>query len=188
MTSEELKEKALLIFAEHGYEGASLSLIADQAGIKKQSIYSHYKSKDELFLKTVEDVFSRELVQAKKRLMENKPLKELLSSYLKDYLEKYEQDPATRFWLRMAFFPPAHLYDEVMIPVYRHLDTLEETLTELFERSSIQADPKEAALAYLGVLDSLFVEMLYGSKDRQVNRMNASFNIFWKGILKIKEE
>ncbi|MCD7035092.1 TetR/AcrR family transcriptional regulator [Metabacillus sp. GX 13764] len=183
MTAEELKQKALAIFSEHGYEGASLSLIAEEAGIKKQSIYSHFKSKDELFLQTAEDVFSMELEQAQEQLAgTGSGLQERLFSFLTDYMERYESSPETRFWLRMSFFPPPHLYDAVMVQVYRHLDTLEALLTDLFRESSVKADPGEAAVAFLGVLDSLFVEMLYSERERQLKRLHASCRIFWKGI------
>ncbi|AZB41635.1 TetR/AcrR family transcriptional regulator [Bacillus sp. FJAT-42376] len=183
MTGEELKQKALLIFSEHGYEGASLSLIAEEAGIKKQSIYSHFKSKDELFLKAAEDVFQRELERAIAYLSAGGAnLKNMLYPFLTDYMKKYEEAPETRFWLRMSFFPPSHLYEDVMVQVYKHLDALEEALTALFKASPIQVDPEQAAIAFLGVLDSLFVEMLYGGKERQLKRLDASWNIFWSGI------
>ncbi|KZZ84025.1 MULTISPECIES: TetR/AcrR family transcriptional regulator [Bacillaceae] len=184
MTADELKQKALMIFSRHGYEGASLSLIADEAGIKKQSIYSHFKSKDELFLKAAEEVFQNELNRALSNIKHGSEsnLKETLYQFLADYMEKYEQNPETRFWLRISFFPPGHLYDSVMVQVYRHLDTLEEALTALFAQAEIRANPEQAAIAFLGVLDSVFVEMLYGGKERQIKRLDAAWNIFWNGI------
>ncbi|MDQ0185252.1 TetR/AcrR family transcriptional regulator [Cytobacillus kochii] len=45
MTYKKLKKVALTHFALHGYEGVSLSLIANEAGIKKPSIYTHFKVK-----------------------------------------------------------------------------------------------------------------------------------------------
>lgn len=54
MKSDEIKEAALKYFTIHGYEGASLSIIAEEVGMKKQSIYSHFKGKDDLFCKFYE--------------------------------------------------------------------------------------------------------------------------------------
>lgn len=51
MKSEGIKDAALKYFTLHGYEGASLSLIAEDVGMKKQSIYAHFKGKDDLFCK-----------------------------------------------------------------------------------------------------------------------------------------
>ncbi|MEX3715857.1 TetR/AcrR family transcriptional regulator [Cytobacillus horneckiae] len=50
MTDKQLKKVALIHFALHGYEGGSLTLIAKEVGIKKPSIYTHFKSKEELLL------------------------------------------------------------------------------------------------------------------------------------------
>lgn len=51
MKSKEIKDIALKCFTTHGYEGASLSQIAEQVGMKKQSLYAHFKGKDDLFCK-----------------------------------------------------------------------------------------------------------------------------------------
>ena len=41
MTINKIKKVALTKFIEQGYEGTSLSDVANEVGIKKQSIYSH---------------------------------------------------------------------------------------------------------------------------------------------------
>lgn len=61
MKSNEIKEAALKYFTIHGYEGASLSLIAEEVGMKKQSIYAHFKGKDDLFLQVLRDAKETEL-------------------------------------------------------------------------------------------------------------------------------
>ena len=56
MTVEGLKKAALNRFAENGFDGTSMAHIADDVGIKKQSIYTHFKGKDQLFLQVFSDV------------------------------------------------------------------------------------------------------------------------------------
>lgn len=60
MSSKKIRDVALSHFANFGYEGASLSKIAEGVGIKKPTIYSHYKGKDDLFLSVVHYVFQLE--------------------------------------------------------------------------------------------------------------------------------
>lgn len=55
LKNNEIKEAALKYFTIHGYEGAPLSLIAEEARMKKQSIYAHFKGKDDLFLQVLRD-------------------------------------------------------------------------------------------------------------------------------------
>ena len=47
------------VFARKGYRSASMREIADEAGVAKGSIYLHFKSKDELALAAVADVYDR---------------------------------------------------------------------------------------------------------------------------------
>ena len=50
-------------FAEHGYEGASMSAITHAAGVSKSTVYHHYHSKAELFGAFVERECARMLAQ-----------------------------------------------------------------------------------------------------------------------------
>ncbi|MBD2807322.1 helix-turn-helix transcriptional regulator, partial [Xenorhabdus sp. ZM] len=45
MTANRIKAVALSHFARYGYEGTSLANIAQEVGIKKPSIYAHFKGK-----------------------------------------------------------------------------------------------------------------------------------------------
>lgn len=48
---EEIFKAAVECFIEFGYNGSSMDLIAERAGITKRGLYYHFKSKDELFIK-----------------------------------------------------------------------------------------------------------------------------------------
>jgi AcrR family transcriptional regulator len=53
-TREGLLDAAARVFARRGYEGATISEIAAEAGLSSGSIYSHYKNKAGLFLGVLE--------------------------------------------------------------------------------------------------------------------------------------
>ena len=44
---------AIDTFLELGYEGASMNLVAERAGVIKQTIYSHFQDKEALFASTI---------------------------------------------------------------------------------------------------------------------------------------
>lgn len=192
MTLDQLKQAALNRFAEHGFDGTSMAHIADDVGIKKQSIYTHFKGKDQMFLQVFSDVVESEIesVTAFIELNKARPIQEFLYDFLLYHRERNDQNAATKFWLRISFFPPAHLYDEVMGKVYAYLDKLEELLEPLMEAAQKEGelskgiDAKEATAAFLGVLDGVFVEMLYGGPDRTDRRLEASWHFYWRGIAK----
>ena len=47
-TKERILEEALTLFAENGYDGTGVDLIAERVGIKGPSLYRHYKSKEDI--------------------------------------------------------------------------------------------------------------------------------------------
>lgn len=42
------------VFLRHGFLGANMDEVADAAGVSKQTVYAHYKSKEALFIQVVE--------------------------------------------------------------------------------------------------------------------------------------
>lgn len=46
---EKIIEAARRIFAKHGYEGASISMIAAETGLTKAALYHHFESKEAIF-------------------------------------------------------------------------------------------------------------------------------------------
>ncbi|CAH1210760.1 hypothetical protein PAECIP111891_03579 [Paenibacillus allorhizoplanae] len=192
MTATRIKEVARTHFAKNGYEGASLADIATDVGIKKQSIYTHFKGKDELFLALFDEVLEKELHFVRTYLNKNKDLSidQLLYGFLIQYQERYEQDDNTKFFLRVAFFPPSHLYDEIVKQGYCHLDTIETMIMPLFDQAlhnetiSPEVSSDTATVAFSAVLDGMFVELLFGGSARSMKRLESSWFVFWRGIKK----
>ncbi|WP_114325290.1 TetR/AcrR family transcriptional regulator [Candidatus Colwellia aromaticivorans] len=51
---QQILDAAVTLFTEHGYAATSMDLIAKNADVSKQTVYSHFGSKDELFSASVE--------------------------------------------------------------------------------------------------------------------------------------
>ena len=47
-TKQRILDEALTLFAENGYDGTGVDLIAERVGIKGPSLYKHYKGKEEI--------------------------------------------------------------------------------------------------------------------------------------------
>jgi AcrR family transcriptional regulator len=192
MTSDQIKEVSLKHFAKNGYEGASLAHIAEDVGIKKQSIYTHFKGKDELFLQLCRDASENEIRFVINFIEINKtrPIKEFLYDFLLQSIDRYEKKDSNKFWIRTAFFPPNHINEIVMKNVYEYLDKLEELLTPIIKKAMAEGEissiigEKSATAAFLGILDGIFVEMLYGGPERLMKRLDASWYVYWRGLSK----
>lgn len=51
---EEIINSAITLFTQHGYPNTSMQAIAQLANVSKQTIYSHFKNKDHLFISAIE--------------------------------------------------------------------------------------------------------------------------------------
>ncbi|MEL7671322.1 TetR/AcrR family transcriptional regulator [Methanobacterium sp.] len=61
-TKERIFESAINLFAQKGFDATSMREIAEAVGIKKASLYSHYKSKNEI-MDNIFEYFKKELMK-----------------------------------------------------------------------------------------------------------------------------
>lgn len=190
LKSNEIKEAALKYFTIHGYEGASLSQIAEEVGIKKQSIYAHFKGKDDLFLQVLRDAKETELsskLQYFNKIDSQNPEKDLYG-FLKLVIDLFQKNEQLKFWLRMSFFPPAHLskaIEEEVIDIEEKVQALlESKFQDWIDAEVIVRDvAKTPTFAFLGVVDSIMLELVYGNDEKRLkDKLEASWTVLWRGI------
>jgi AcrR family transcriptional regulator len=190
LKSNEIKEAALKFFTIHGYEGASLSLIADEVGMKKQSIYAHFKGKDDLFLQVLRDAKETELsskLQYFSKVDSKNPEKDLYG-FLQLVIDLFQKNEHIKFWLRMSFFPPAHLEKEIgqeVIDIEEKVQAILECKFQDWINAKLIVE--DAAItptyAFLGVVDSILLELVYGNDEKRLkDKLAASWKVFWRGI------
>lgn len=190
MKSNEIKEAALKYFTIHGYEGASLSQIAEEVGMKKQSIYAHFKGKDDLFLQVLRDAKETELsskLQYFRKVDSKNPEKDLYG-FLQLVIDLFQKNEHIKFWLRMSFFPPAHLEKEIGHEVMDIEEKVQAILECKFHdwidaKLIVEDEAITPTYAFLGVVDSILLELVYGNDEKRLNdKLSASWKVFWRGI------
>ncbi|MDQ0186918.1 TetR/AcrR family transcriptional regulator [Cytobacillus kochii] len=190
MKSDDIKEAALKYFTIHGYEGASLSQIAEEVGMKKQSLYAHFRGKDDLFLQVLHDAKETELLsklQYFSNIRSSQPEKDLYG-FLQLIVDLFQQNEQLKFWLRMSFFPPAHLQKEVDLEVIDIEEKTQALLQEKFQKWINEGllhveHPRIPTLAFFGVVDSIMLELVYMSDTKRLQeKLEASWKVFWRGI------
>ncbi|WP_373368745.1 TetR/AcrR family transcriptional regulator [Peribacillus frigoritolerans] len=190
LKSNEIKEAALKYFTIHGYEGASLSQIAEEVGMKKQSIYAHFKGKDDLFLQVLRDAKETELsskLQYFRKVDSKNPEKDLYG-FLQLVIDLFQKNEHIKFWLRMSFFPPAHLEKEIGHEVIDIEEKVQAILECKFQdwidaKLIVEDEAITPTYAFLGVVDSILLELVYGNDEKRLNdKLSASWKVFWRGI------
>ena len=167
LSSQRIKEVALQLFCDRGYEGASLADIAELVGIKKSSIYNHYKNKDDLFLHIFEKSCHEELVHVRKTLSSDnlKSKEDFLNQFLHFSKNRITNNISAKFVFRFTMFPPYHFEDVLGEKITTFITQLHETIyiavveSKLFHELS---EEEQFALAshYTIFLQGTYVEQL----------------------------
>jgi AcrR family transcriptional regulator len=94
-TRAELLATAARVFAQHGYEGASVEEIAERAGYSHGAVYSNFAGKADLFLAVFEDYMAeraRELAATQAGLDDDAPLELRARALADQWMERFEAD------------------------------------------------------------------------------------------------
>lgn len=96
MKKEEILQAAILQYANHGYQGATMKRIADEVGIKPASIYFFYENKEKLFIAAFQHILENHHHAMKKVLAENleKPVAQIFPAMLQGIVDHHTSNMA----------------------------------------------------------------------------------------------
>jgi AcrR family transcriptional regulator len=87
-----IAQTAKTVFAERGYQGATLDEIAHRAGMAKATIYIYYKNKDDLFLQVVEELVHTAMTETAQEAASAKAPLEKLAGIVRGKILFYERE------------------------------------------------------------------------------------------------
>lgn len=189
MTANKIREVAMFYFSRDGYEGASLSQIAEDVGIRKPSLYAHYKSKEEIYFSCLDYALQNHLALLQQFVSNRAQMsvKEALYTLLVRFKEQAQDDVVSKFSLRALYFPP-HVFKEQMTYLStQHIIQIGQLLLPLFEQAKGNSELREdveatqAVEAYLCLFDGLMIEYMHAGADRFHHRLLAAWPIFCTG-------
>lgn len=173
---------ALQHFSVHGYDASSLNEIAAMVGIRKASLYSHFENKDALFLEALDDAVAAEKAHAE-AVFAATPFEEPGAAYVFALDDRHSNSVHLRFLLRAAFHHPVALKATIGEAYDGFLSVLKRCFVSqlrAFEAGPSLSDTEIAryAQAYIGIVESLFVELNFdGSKPMEIRR-EALWQVF----------
>ncbi|MDN7240693.1 TetR/AcrR family transcriptional regulator [Planococcus sp. N028] len=192
MSAEKILHIALNHFANEGYEGASLGKIAEEAGIKKPSIYAHYKGKDDLFLSAMNYALNSQKFHLATyfREMRDEPLQVVLLGYFEWFIKEIDKNEEMKFILRSTYFPPIRLEKEIAELINPFFDNLHRHLTRMLrererhEKILYSDDYSSCALAFITVTEGTITELVYSGIEGYEKRFKSVWPVFWRGLIR----
>ena len=187
LSSQKIKDVAIELFCERGYEGASLADIAEVVGIKKSSIYNHYKNKDDLFLHIFERSCQEEINHVKKVLSKEQiaTKDQFMQRFLMLSKHRVLNNVGARFVFRFTMFPPHHFVDVLGKKITQFIEDLHKVIFDAIEESNLfsHLSPEELfelSSHYTILLQGTYVEGLTHSFSTPSLKIAPTWNHFGK--------
>lgn len=190
MTAKKIQDVALKYFSLKGYDGTSLAEIAEEVGIKKPSIYAHFKSKNELFLAVAQDVADRYYEHWQELLVatENFDYEQRLYEIFRSIVAYFSNDRIkVAFWVRVLMFPPPEDKDNLLLIFKERVKDLLEQITQIFEQGIKDGAihngiAKNMAYAYFCLLDGYLMRAICSDNEEYEQQAAQIWENFWYGI------
>lgn len=190
MTKNKLKEVAMRLFGEKGYEGTALSEIAKEVGVKTPAIYAFFENKEDLFMTVFREAmlsyntYIQEMSEAQQVLSAKESLRGILS---RQY-EFYQKSPdASKIVLRYVVFPPAFLKDTIQDAFLQSDRMLTQIIEQLINKGIAEGVIRDQSVeqlvdAFLNLMDGLSMQYFYyTSKGIYERKLNHAFEMYWNG-------
>lgn len=178
-SADRICSAAVTHFAEHGYDASSLNDIAEQVGIRKASLYTHFSGKNELYMEVFDDALRIELEFIERCFSTESDSAFPGIRYCTGLATRYMESEHLRFLLRTAYLPPPALREAISTGYQVYLDKLLVLFTTRLQKETngqalLSRDVTLFGHAYLGIVDSLHVEVIYaGGKQSLTDRLRA---------------
>lgn len=189
-TKEKVKKIALSLFAKKGYDGTTMSEIAKGVGIKKASLYSHFKGKEELFFAVYEEL-AREYVNLMERIVDNSKNMEIedkLYYIFEEYITYYIENPEVQaFWNQIILFTPPEIYEEFFSHVNNCNAAVQQNMEEIFREGMRQGlirndDAKKMTWSFWAIREGLLNGMMIIPEMRNEEYIKGFWRDFWFGL------
>ena len=192
MSAELIRKSALKCFSIYGYEGTSLSMITDEIGMKKQSVYAHFKSKDDIFMSVLSAVLEEEEEFLKEYFgRRHRGAAECFDGFITEIKERFisEKEDNIKFILHTSYMPPEKLREEVAAKCHIYFMMIEKMVLKVVEGTTGDKNEiKARVLAMTTLVDGLFSALLYCGIDVLEQKQKACFELFVKPVYKNQEK
>ncbi len=155
---QQILEAALKVFAVHGYNGATINMIAKEAGIAKGLLYSYYESKEKLVEELIHLGMQKAASYMQEKAIREVATKKAFEESLRHMVDHFLQEPDFwRLYTMLALQPNlvAKFKKEAMEFLQQYLGVY---LVYFQNRGS--KDPMAEALLFGAILDGLMFDLL----------------------------
>ena len=183
---QRIQDAAIRVMAKQGYHGTTISQIAKAAGVADGTIYLYFENKDDLLLKTIDELMSRFIDEGLQIMERTRSPIERLKKFAELHLKNLSSDED------LIIIFQVELRHNIKFMKYfsenklrRYFTALEKIIREAQEQNQIrkEIDPWLTAKIFFGALDELTTNWLLSKKNYALTDMaKPTLDIFFHGI------
>ena len=162
---DELVQKALKVFYQHGFHATGMDMLVKETGISKTSMYKHFRTKEDLILAVLRlrDEHFRNWLYRRIEELADSPKDQLIAMF--DALEEWFNDTAYRGCM---FIKASSEYQEASHPIHKqsadHKRMLESHFTAIAKEANLP-DPNAIARQLLLLKEGAIVTAHLGHTE-----------------------
>jgi TetR/AcrR family fatty acid metabolism transcriptional regulator len=189
---ERIIESALAIFAEKGFQEATISEISRAAGVSDATVYEYFKSKEELLFAIPEGITEDSIRETEKVLPYLRGAESKLRAIVQSYVTTYEKNPeyANLIMLHLKTnrnFLRTKAFEVVRDAARMLLECIKEGIdTGTFRRDT---DPYLVRSIILGTIEHLCTRKhLQGQPENMLSQVDPMVDLILSGIRAPQEQ
>jgi AcrR family transcriptional regulator len=188
----EIVRAARSVFAEKGFDKATLEEIAERAELGKGTVYNYFDSKDDLFLAATINLLDDVYAIAERVARERQPARESFAEYARQMIEYYRANYAfsrmvMRVWGRPGIKDSDSMFDIIHARVESVAEPLAQLLKAAMRRKEVRrADAKVVAMMFIGLVHHYFMHQSAHTSPKSTKDLSAEVelivSVFFDGI------
>jgi len=186
MSRDIIKKVAIEHFKQFGYHGVRMARIAEDAGIRKQTLAYYFSSKMKLFEEIYSNVVEEEILFLHNFFSSSSKVpnwEEPLYQFLIQHKDRFINNANANFMFTTSFLPPVEAYEFVLDKYRGYLSVLKERACQLFAQDHrLKLAPEECVQVYVTLLDGLDVQLVYEDTNLYEHALKSGWNVFLRGV------
>lgn len=181
----DILEKAFILFAQKGFVETSTEDIASAVGLKKQSLYSHFKSKNEILIEILKQqlFFVVEKIDTRIEDVTGEPINIFFKEIFKSYIDIFADHNRLLLWKRVLLMIHNVEYQDIFNKdKWKFGKDLSKTLYEKIKQAQYQMDYQLFQgffLSYMLLIQGYLDWMMIDKHDEGI--FNTIWDNFWNG-------